>query len=129
MQLDWVRNWKFIFSKPFDDLDHDQYDRGWWQDLHYSELPLSMCFGSDQFRLYFLKLANKTDMESQVKQAKSETYNYKQMNLPTFCVKINCTNCSLLQITAKVHRSWYGFLKSRISMVHWSVLWHKGPNI
>ena len=25
-------------------------------------------------------------MESQVKQAKSETYNYTQMNLPTFCV-------------------------------------------
>ena len=39
---------------------------------------------SDQFWLYFLKFAiNQTDTVPQLKQDKSETYNYAKSNLPT----------------------------------------------
>ena len=45
--------------------------------------------------LYFLKLVvNETDTKPQVKQDKSETYNYIQSNLPAACVN----NCSKVKV-------------------------------
>ena len=53
---------------------------------------------SDQIRLFFLKLVvNKTDMEAQVKQDKSEAHNCTQPNLSTACVN-DCTKVKLHEL-------------------------------
>ena len=45
--------------------------------------------------------ANKTDTELQVKQCKSETYNYAKSNLPTVCVN-DCSKVKVHELVRSV---------------------------